>query len=304
MAFTVIGAWAATALGFAGTAATIAGFGLSVAGVFVASAIGIGVATITSRLINGSGKSGGGTAQDPGVRIQLPPATNNKVPVVYGSVFTKATVTDAKLSSSDGVTNDTMTYVLQLSEKTQTGTFTIGDIFWNDQKLVFSTDAGSEHIVASSIDQNGFGTSSANYNGLIKIRIYSGSTAATNQIFPLQSSGNTENARTTLGESDVNYLLTDLVFAVVQLKYSSEKGVTGLAQMTFQVNNSLNNPGNVWYDYMTSTRYGAAIPTTQIDTDSSISTSTSTSLYSWSNTIPANQYKVTAQLQAHRLDIR
>lgn len=271
----VIGIAGAAILGSAGIA-------------FVTSAIALGLATVTSRLINGSGGAGG-TDQNPGVRIQFPPATNNKIPIVYGSANTKGTITDARLSSSDGQTNDTMTYLLVLSEKTASGTFTIGDIYWNDQKLIMKTDAGSEHIVASSIDQNGFGTTSTNFDGLIKVRVYSGSVSAANQIFPLQSTGNTENARTTLDESDTNYQLNDLVFAVMQVKFSSEKGTTGLGQITFQVNNSLKNPGDVWYDYCSNVRYGAGFTATSINTVTSIG-STSTSLKSISNTVPPNQF--------------
>jgi hypothetical protein len=273
----IIGIAGAAILGSAGVA-------------FVTSVIALGLATVTSRLINGAGGGAGGTDQNSSVRIQFPPATNNKIPIVYGSANTKGVITDARLSSSDGVTKDTMTYVLVISEKTQTGVFSVGDIYWNDQKLVMKTAAGSEHIVESSIDQNGFGTTSTNFDGLIKMRIYSGSTLAANQIFPPQATGNTENARTALDEADTNYLLSDLVFAVIQVKYSSEKGTTGLGQITFQVNNTLNNPGDVWYDFCTSARYGAGFTATSVNTVTSIS-STSTSLKSISNTIPTNQFE-------------
>jgi hypothetical protein len=52
----------------------------------------------------------------------------------------------------------------------------------------------------------------------------------------------------------------------------------------------LSNPGLVWYDYMTSERYGAAIPTTQINTTTSISTSNTLSVYNVSNQVPPNQF--------------
>jgi hypothetical protein len=268
----VIGIAGAAILGSAGVA-------------FVTSAIALGLATVTSRLINGSGGGSGGTNQNPGVRIQFPPATNNKIPIVYGSANTKGLITDARLSNE----NKTMTYVLVISEKTATGIFSIGDIFWNDQKLVFGTGANS-HIVESSIDQNGFGTTSTNFNGLCRFRVYSGSTNSYDQIFPTQASGDTENARTLLGETDTNYQLNDLVFAVIQVDFSSEKGTTGLGQITFQVNNTLNNPGDVWYDYVTNSRYGAGFTATSVNTVTSIG-STSTSLKSLSNTIPTNQFE-------------
>ena len=281
-AFTLVASYIlAETVGFA-LAAALGSAGLA----FVTSAIAVALAIATSRLLGLDG-GGGGTSQDPGVRIQFPPATQNKIPIVYGTVNTKGTITDARISNS----NKTMTYVLQLSEKTQTGTFTVGDIYWNDQKLVFDTAGGNEHKVVSSIEQDG--SSNTNYAGLMRMRVYSGSTTAANQIFPTQASGNTVSAVTTLDEGDekclANYLLSDLVFAVIQIDYESTKGVTGLAQITFQLSNSLNNPGSVWYDYMTSERYGAGIPIDQIDTSTCLA-NTTTSLLGWSNTIPSNQY--------------
>ena len=268
----VIGITGAAILGSAGVA-------------FVTSAVALGLAYGTARLLGVGGTGGdGGTSQNPGVRIQFPPATNNKVPVVYGSANTKGVITDARISNG----NQTMTYVLVLSEKTQTGTFSIGDIYWNDQKLIFNGASGSRHIVASSIDQNGAGDSNSNFANLIRVRIYAGSTDAASQIFPVGDT--TVSARTMLDESDTNYQLNDLIFAVVQCDYSSEKGITGLGQLTFQVNNTLKNPGLVWYDFITNTRYGAGISPTQINTATSTWAGTTTSLYSLSNEIPANQY--------------
>jgi hypothetical protein len=84
--------------------------------------------------------------------------------------------------------------------------------------------------------------------------------------------------------------MSDLVYAVVKLTYSGEKGVTNLQQMTFEVTNSLSNPGLVLYDYLTSPRYGANISAGQIDVVSMTSTVTNTSLYSISNEIPPNQF--------------
>jgi hypothetical protein len=157
--------------------------------------------------------------------------------------------------------------------------------------LVFDPDNAEAHIVRSSIDQNGLGDSNTNYNGLIRIRVYNGSTNSYDQIFPPQSTGNVENVRTLLGETDVNYQLNDLVYAVIQIDYNGEKGITGLGQVTFQISNTLNNPALVWYDYMTSERYGAAIPVEQINTTTSISTANTLSVFSFSNQIPPNQFE-------------
>ena len=279
--FTIAASYIVTAVVGIGGAAVLGAAGVA----FVTSVVAVGLALATSRLLGLTGGAGG-TAQDPGVRIQFPPATQNKVPIVYGTANTKGVVTDARISNE----NKTMTYVLALSEKTQTGVFSIGDIYWNDQLLVFDTDAGESHIVRSSIDQNGLGDSNTNYDGLIRVRVYSGDTNSGSQIFPPQATGNTINVRTLLDESDTNYLMNGLVFAVIQIDYNGEKGITGLGQVTFQVSNTLNNPALVWYDYMTSQRYGAAIPTSQINTTTSISTASSLSVFNYSNQIPANQF--------------
>jgi hypothetical protein len=263
-----IGAWA---LGSAGLA-------------FVTSVIALGLGMATARVLGLTGGSGG-TGQDPGVRLQFPPGTTNKVPVVYGHANTKGIVTDARISNE----NKTMTYVLVISEKTQTGTFSIGDIFWNDQLLIFKTGSDS-HIVGSSIDQNGNGETNTNYDGLVRIRVYSGGSAAADQIFPTTGTPVAAYSLLAGSESETSYEMNDLVFAVVQLDYDSQKGTTGLGQVTFELTNSLKNPGSVWYDYMTSERYGAGIPAGQIDTVSCISTTTTTSLFSVSNQIPPNQF--------------
>lgn len=254
------------------------------------SVAALGAAIITSRLINGSGR--GGNIQDQGTRIQFPPNTEAKVPVIYGQAYQKGIITDAHVRSVGGSTLDTMTYVLTLSEKTDTGEFTVGDIYWNDQKLNFKTEAGQEHIVASTeaIVRDGTETTittSTTLAGLAKVWVWAGGSASSNQIFGPSTA---QNAYDVIPEVDGSYEMSDLVFAVVELTYSTDKGVTGLPQMTFQLTNSLKNPGEVWYDYMTNSRYGAGIDPAYIDTASSISTAT-TSLASISNTIPDNQYE-------------
>jgi len=280
-AFTAAAAFIVAEIGGIALAAALGSAGLA----FVTSVVAVGLAIGTARLLGLTGGAGG-TAQDPGVRIQFPPATNNKIPIVYGTVNTKGVVTDARISNE----NKTMTYVLVLSEKTQTGTFSVGECYWNDQLLVFDEDNAEAHIVRSSIDQNGLGENNTNFSGLIRVRVYAGSTNSFDQIFPPQATANTENAKTLLGEANVNYLLNDLVFAVVQIDYNSEKGITGLGQITFQLSNTLNNPSLVWYDYLSSDRYGAAIPIAQINTTTSISTSNPLSVYNVSNQIPPNQF--------------
>lgn len=241
-----------------------------VAGTFAAFAVSViatGLAIATARLFMGRPKG----LETEGVRVTIPPATNNRIPIIYGSVYQQGIITDARISDD----RKTMTYVLVLGEKTQTGTYTVGDIYWNDQRLQFN--GGTPYSVASTVDADG--TTSTNLAGLVRIWVYAGGVDSSYQIFPTSGA---VNARTTIGESTTTYTLTDLVFAVVQLDYNPDKGVTGLPSLTFQIQNSLKNPGLVLYDYLTSTRYGAGIDPSEIDTVSITSSTNALSLYSWS----------------------
>jgi hypothetical protein len=244
---------------------------------FAVSVVATGIAMVTSRLINGSGSRGGGGTQDQGVRIQLPPATENKVPVVYGRVFQQGAVTDAVLTSSDSATNDTMTYVLTLSERTSTSTFTCGGVYWNDQKLVFGADG---YTVQSSIPADG--STSTTLAGLVKVWMFAGD--STSNIAIEDGVIPTENAYDLISSTST-YNMSDLVFAVVRLTYSQDKGVTGLPTMSFDITNSISNPADVWYDYMSSERYGAGFG------DSDLDLSSLNTMRVLSNTIPANQYE-------------
>jgi len=244
---------------------------------FAVSVIATGLAALTSRAL-GIG-SRGQAQRDQGVRIQLPPATENKVPIVYGTAYQQGIITDARISNS----NQTMTYVLALSERTQTGSYTLGDVYWNDQRLVFKTATTGTVDYAVSQD----GTNNTNLRDLVRVYVWAGGSTATNQIYGPTPS---VNAYDIIPDTTSTYAMTDLVFAVVQLDYNSDKGVTGLPTMTFQLNNTLKNPGLVWYDYMTSSRYGAGFAVADINTWTSISTANTNSLYNISNEIPTNQF--------------
>ena len=70
-----------------------------------------------------SGGAGGlsGDSPNPGNRQQIPPATDNKLPVVYGQAWVGGTITDLSISSN----NQELYYVLSLCEVTNNGSDTI-----------------------------------------------------------------------------------------------------------------------------------------------------------------------------------
>jgi len=273
--FTFIGAYVASAIGFAGTFATIAGIGLSAAGVFVASAISVGLAAVTSKLINGNARDSSGSAGDQGVRVQFAPNSELKVPVVYGHAHQQGIITDAHISNS----NKTMSYVLTLSEYTDSN-WSVGDIYWNDQVLTFKAD-GFTVLKGTANDED-----NTKLDGLVRIWVYAGSANSADQI---HGPATPVNAWTIIPDQnpdtqpDSTYQMTDLVFAVVQIDYNQEKGTTGLPTMTFELFSDLDNPSDVWVDYLTNDRYGAGLAITEVNTSSALI------LANLSDTIPANQ---------------
>ena len=82
--FTAIGAAIAGAIGLTGTFVTIAGVGLSFAGTLVAGVIAGGLGLATSKILGVFKPPSIANAKDPGVKVQVAPSTDNKVPVFYG----------------------------------------------------------------------------------------------------------------------------------------------------------------------------------------------------------------------------
>jgi hypothetical protein len=264
MAFTAIGNYVAgTVFGLVGTAATI-----------VAGVVAVGAAYITSRVINGNPNKGANAAQNQGGRIQVPPATNNKIPVVYGNAYVNGIITDARLTNE----NKTMYYCIVLSETCNNigAAYAVNNVYWNDLRLTAVDNAANAHKVKDgrkTVDGPGEDFIDTNFvvdgNSLVEVRVYAGSTAANKQIFPTQLTGNTQAAYDFWGNNDNSWTdefdMAGLVFAIVKVTYNGEKGFTGLPNMTFQLANSISNPADVWYDYMTGARYGANIDPANID---------------------------------------
>jgi hypothetical protein len=106
---------------------------------------------------------------------------------------------------------------------------------------------------------------------LVEMRVYAGGSEATDQIFPISG---TQAAYDFWGDNDGSWsdgtvtpknAMKGLVYAIVRLTYNGDKGFTSLPNVTFEVNNTVNNPANVWLDYMTGERYGANIDPQYID---------------------------------------
>lgn len=237
----------------------------SVAAMATAFAINMVVAAVVSYAFANQSQpnmADGNAPPDQGNRLQVSPATDNKLPVVYGTAWVGGIITDLTITNN----NQTLYYVLSLCEVTGTGgvadTITFGDIYYGGKKVTF---AGDGHTVASLTDESTgvVDTSVAN-----KIAIYLYSNGSNN---PTNSS---TSAITLLQNSGLSYkwdsskLMSNCAFAIVQLTYSVTANIRGINQTKFKITNSRTKPGDCFLDYLQNARYGAALPTSQIDTAS------------------------------------
>lgn len=236
----------------------------------ISFAISIIASSVLSKIFapNPPKMSGAGAFQEepnPGQRQQLPPAGDNKLPVVYGSAFLGGMVVDLSISTN----NQELYYVIALCEVTNTDAnstgpaddISFGAVYWGGKRVFWNLNG---YTVDKLLDE-----STGQYQAIDgKMEIYlfkNGSNQPTNQ---------TRSAISIMQASNLTYkwdnskIMTNCAFAIVKLIYSQSRGLTGLAQTRFNVINSRSNPADCIYDYMVSSRYGAAINPANIDTAS------------------------------------
>jgi hypothetical protein len=238
-----------------------------VAGTIMGSAVlfNVAVGVIATGLAVGTAKLFGiydvpkiGDSRDPGIKIQLAPSTDNKVPKLYGRNYTGSLIIDAEIKNQ----NKTMAYAMVISEYSDNDTWTVNNIYRGDARLNFGSGP-SGHIVQSVTDPNA--TASNKVTGKMRCRVYAGGSEAVNQIFPTT---NKVAAYTMFNNWTASNTMEDLVFAIFEIDYEPEEGLTGLGAITYDINNALNEPSNVLLDYLQNDRYGAGISNTMIDTTS------------------------------------
>ena len=254
--FTAIATAIGTAIGLTGTALTI----FTAIG---ATVLSIGVSSLLAKRMAVQGAGGA----DGGGRVQLPPATDNKIPVVYGSAFVGGPVTDAKISSDQKI----MWYVVALAEHTDTTvgsgyTYDTTNIYYDGKKVQF----GSNGRVTGLINNSPGGTEiDTKIDGKIYIYLFTnGSSSGVN------TGGQT--AIQILSDSDIPVgqrwtatdTMTNCAFAIVKVIYDTDAGTTNLGALMCKITNSIDKPGDALLDYMLNTRYGCAIPLSRIDTAS------------------------------------
>ena len=248
--------------------------GYIAAGGLAAAAITLGVRIVTvsvissliakkqERDINAQGISNA----PPGGRVQLPPNTNNKIPVIYGTAWAKPIIVDAKISAD----NQTMWYVMAFSEKTDTGTMTFNRFYWGDRLVNLTGNTVTSFT-------NSDGTTDTKVNG--KVNIYTFGNGSSN---PLNGSQTAIDILDDVGINfedrwDASKKMGGLTFAIVKVQYDANAGITGIPEITAEITNSLTKPGAVIKDYFKNTRYGLGLA------DANLELGTLTSLDNYSD---------------------
>jgi hypothetical protein len=270
--FTAIAAGAtalATAIGFSAAAAGVAG---AVAAFAARTLLTIGISKLIS---NRSGQNAVGTS-NAGARVQLPPATDNKLPVVYGSAFIGGSITDAKISTDQ----KTMWYVVALADVTDTtagSAYTYGNIYYDNKLVTFGTGGDAAKVLSLTTNTAGSPEVDTKVDGNLFIYLFTnGSSSGVNTggqsaITIMSDAAIPSNQRWNQGiytSGGQSATMTNTAFAIVKVVYNQDAGTTSLGSLTVQLQNSLYQPGAVIRDYLLNARYGCAVPLTKINTAS------------------------------------
>ena len=204
-------------------------------------------------------------------RIQVPPATDNKIPVAYGNSYFNGTIIDVQLTNS----NQTMYAAIVLCETTgnllstsSASNIVIDNIYLDNKKITFKADGTTVDYVTDDT-----GVVDSNPSGLMGIYLYKGGSAY--PMLPCQPGTTTPITGTVPSAAysimpgwDNTYNCNNTIFAIVKLNYDQSKGQHGIPNLKFHVCNSMTLPGDCLYDYMTNALYGAGISSSLINTTS------------------------------------
>jgi hypothetical protein len=199
---------------------------------------------------------------NPGSKQTFPPASDNKLPVIYGTAWTGGSVVDMSIT----LDNQTMYYVIALSEVTNSenggggDTFTFGDIYWAGKKVVFD---GTDLTKVVSLLDTSTSLSDTTVNGKMFFYLYrNGSNTPTNTSL---TATQVMTDPSLVYQWDATKNMSNCAFVIVKLIYNQNANITGFQQLRFQLTNSRKVPGDCIYDYLQSARYGAAVPIASID---------------------------------------
>ena len=246
---------------------SIVGFGKQALGFVTGKSIGSQLARTAllgyalNRVVSSANKAN--QQQDPGTQLTLDPDTEHSVPVLYGEGYVTGKITDAVLAPN----NFDMWVCFTLCERTGNlinGTpsaISFKEIYVDGMRLGFK-DNGT--TVSTIWDDSG--NNSEQWADLIEVYPYSGGSASPVSFYT-ESAGNTLPAYNIMPGWTTTDTMNDLVFCIMKFRYNSEQNrkLTSIGrEIKFRLSNTMTEPGDCLYDYMTNTRYGAGIPAAEI----------------------------------------
>jgi hypothetical protein len=255
------------------TAAEITAGGIAVAA--SRFAISLVASMAVSSLITKNGDQASQGSGNTGGVVQLPPATDNKLPVVYGESFVSPVIVDVKMSTD----NQTMWYVLAFSEATDSGTVSFEQVYFDDKLLIF--DPANPNEIRGWYNQQD-NTTVTGVAGKIAMWFYRDGSLVTGTGHRCVNEGGQASTQTTtisaislLQDTGIaeaqrwtnNNLMSKTVFAVLRINYDSDHGITGIGQIKALVKNTLTAPGDVMMDYLKNERYGCGVGAYAVNTD-------------------------------------
>ena len=226
--------------------ATAIGFTAGTTGFIIAqSLIAAGLAAGAGHLLGVFDEGGLPPVEDPGVEQRLGANTQNRVPILYGQFMQRGSLTYAEISAD----RQTLYTVITLGEGPITS---IDKIFWDDIELTL--DAAGE--VVSGVDVEG--NAVTRLTGQLNVQTYLGTAVANNSTY----------LEGLVTDWTSNHKMTNLVYAVVTVRYNRDNDVTNLSDMRFIGTAPINSPAEAVIDQLTNVRHGLGLSPTVIDSDS------------------------------------
>ena len=188
--------------------------------------------------------------------------------ITYTGTLTSTITTGTVLTfSNSGFPLSYVVSAINIGAKTITFGVTLNPSFVAVGNEIYIVDSGSTGSVSvTGLQDTSTGLVDTKVDGHLSIYLYNnGSNSPVNSD---QSAIGVMSSSGLVYIWDANKLMTNTAFAIVVLNYNSSASITSIQQTQFQVINSRTNTGDVIYDYLTNTIYGAAIPVDQIDTAS------------------------------------
>lgn len=202
--------------------------------------------------------------QDKGVQLTLDPDTEYSVPVLYGEGFVTGKITDAVMADN----NFDMWVCFTLCEKTgnkidgTASAISFKEIYVDGMRLGFKDDGTTVQTIWDDSANN-----SEQWADLIEVYPFSGGSTSPVSFYT-ESAGNSLPAYSIMPGWTSTDTMNELVFCIMKFRYSSEqtKKLTSIGrEIKFKLSNTMTEPGDCLFDYMTNTRYGAGIPAAEIE---------------------------------------